>query len=259
MEWRAMHTPITAYKEEIMKKTMVFCTVLLVLVAFVAVPMIADATETQCAPQCPQCPPAQVEVVNKPVVKAKQRGKWNVTVNNDESNPVHVSVQPDGITVNVTTGYRFVGFTSGSYTGDLGGLVGAANKCRDQYGDDARMCTTMDILNSPPAEVCTEPPCMCGWIQPVPATSLVPPIEQVESGCFIYGYVIDQSAERCGAYEKRHGLGNILTIWNCCGWTDPTPELGPGMAYCNWQMEGQHSTFYRFNCNVTLPIACCAP
>jgi hypothetical protein len=31
-----------------------------------------------------------VEVVNKPVVKAKQRGQWDVTVNNDEANPVKV-------------------------------------------------------------------------------------------------------------------------------------------------------------------------
>jgi hypothetical protein len=90
MEWRAMHTPVNAIRRGIMKRTMLFFTVLPVLVAFVAVPMIADATETQCAPQCPQCPPAQVEVVNKPVVKAKQRGKWDVTVNNDEANPVKV-------------------------------------------------------------------------------------------------------------------------------------------------------------------------
>ena len=62
--------------------------------------------------------------------------------------------------------YRFVGFSSGTTTGDAGGPLGMHAICQRSFGPDARMCTTEEFWKTPPADNTLEDP-ISGWIQPV--------------------------------------------------------------------------------------------
>jgi hypothetical protein len=62
--------------------------------------------------------------------------------------PLPVTVQPDGLTVNVSTVYRFEGFTDAATTGDSGGTPGMHAICRNQFGQFARLCTEEEFFKS---------------------------------------------------------------------------------------------------------------
>jgi hypothetical protein len=239
-----------------MKQTMLFFTVFLVLVAFVAVPMIADATETQCAPQCPQCPPAQVEVVNKPVVKAKQRGQWDVTVNNTDSNPVPVTVQPDGITVTVTTGYRFVGFSAETTNGAAGDINAMHQLCEATYpGIGARMCTAGEYASTAGAvggaAIVTVPD--EAWVSPGPVTPVINtvPTKGECSTCFIEDIAVSEAYKIISptAYNKISCQREYnCNLWTCSGESYSGPAVSPSRG-----------EFIASTCDLSSCVACCAP
>jgi len=170
-----------------MKRTLFFLTILLVIVVF-AMPVYADPK------------PKDVKVVNKPVVKAQQRGDWNVTVNNDETNPVPVTVQPDGLSVNVSTVYRFAGYSSQTVTGSAGGIPGMNNICKSEFGGKARMCYTQEYYSSNNTDIVSTSG--LGWINPSIITSYLDSNDEL--------WYIDYGGKLMNAQ-----LGGYLDVPNC--------------------------------------------
>ena len=68
--------------------------------------------------------------------------------------PLPVTAQPDGLSVNVSTVYRFAGYAGPTTGGAAGGIVGMHSICRSPspgFGPDARMCTSKEFWSSPHA------------------------------------------------------------------------------------------------------------
>jgi hypothetical protein len=95
------------------------------------------------------------------VIGAGPPGGLDVNVVNT---PLPVTVQPDGISVNVSTVYQFVGY-AGPTEGAAGGIVGMHAICQAEFGELARMCTSKEFWTSPEA-VGPLPLLLSAWIQP---------------------------------------------------------------------------------------------
>lgn len=63
--------------------------------------------------------------------------------------------------------YEFVGFSSGTTKGGAG-YPGMNALCQDDFGDDARMATTLEYIVSPEASA---PGATTAWIDPIGPTS----------------------------------------------------------------------------------------
>lgn len=91
-------------------------------------------------------PPTQnVNVVNTPLLITVENPSSEVTVNNDATNPVPVTVQ------NQTAGpakYQFVGFTAATYDGGQG-IVTYTNTCNGEFLG-SRMCTYGEFYTTSP-------------------------------------------------------------------------------------------------------------
>jgi hypothetical protein len=67
-------------------------------------------------------------------------------------------------TVNVSTEYRFAGYSTGTTLGNAGSVIGMHALCQADYGEHARMCTSKEWWTSPNVSL---PPNGPAWIQPV--------------------------------------------------------------------------------------------
>lgn len=74
---------------------------------------------------------------------------------NDDTNPVPV---------NVSTVYRFAGYSDDPTTGNAGGIIGMHSICQETFGSDARMCTSEEFWRSP--AIAPPAPASASWIQP---------------------------------------------------------------------------------------------
>jgi hypothetical protein len=198
-----------------MRKIM-FLTVLLCLVVFV-MPAYADKK------------PKDVNVVNTP----------DVTVVNDAANPLTVTVQPDGLTVNVSSVYRFVNYSTATTTGSAGGFIGMHAICQAEFGDSARMCTQEEFWKSHTATPLPPPggSTFRAWVQPT----------------IIAVYVF--SGERFHV----DWLGGVFQSKVSCGnWTLNEPQFDRGLVYQSASGTEQ-GIWGADRCDSNHHVVCCTP
>ena len=158
----------------------------------------------------------------------------------------------DATNVNVSSVYRFIGFTTATTDGDAGGLIGMNAMCQAEYGPRARMCNTEEFYLSPNM---TSPTYLYkAWIQPAKMNLLIippPPESDKRFNCLWYepvsGIVNDVgNVEQC----------QMGYIWStCCTWTcnAPEPPIYDGPIV---QSLGRLS----FQpCHIERTVTCCAP
>jgi hypothetical protein len=132
--------------------------------------------------------------------------------------------------------YQWVGLTSVDFTGDGNGLgfVGMTTQCRADYGAGARMCSSVEILQSDNLNPNAIPPEDC-WVRAS--------IAGFATGGSINFYAIDAS----GAFASASGL-------TCGQWgADTSPTAGNGLVLSD---DGRFRTAL---CSESRPAACCKP
>lgn len=140
---------------------------------------------------------------------------------------------PTGLNVNVVnTGvYQFVGFSTETTNGDAGGIGGMHALCQQDYGPDARMVTTKELLLSPGV------PAVDGagdaWVQPTIVTTV---------GTTHYDY-----------------SGTPFNVQNgtCYQWSSDGGPLG--MVFSQGSGGVSASIPAISQCSRTLPVACGKP
>jgi hypothetical protein len=156
----------------------------------------------------------------------------NVTVTNT---PLPVTVQSDGISVNVSTVYQFVGFSDDLTDGNPGGVTGMHAICQTDFEDGhARMCTSKEYWTSPSAAEAL----VAAWIHPT-----------------VVGII-----SRAGGDAAIDFSGAILLIGDavydgfptCARWT----SIGSGT---NGTTLISESLIVPSPCDIPRPVTCCAP
>jgi uncharacterized membrane protein len=203
-----------------------------------------------------------VNVTNTPDVNVTNTPDVNVV--NDATNPISVKINASDIPQRITSDYMFTGVTSALYDGNLGGIVGAANKCRSEFGSTARMCTTKDIVLFPPNVTSIESSQVVAWIQPVPIDLIS--VGDSPSVVFLMDY--------SGLISPIAGENYIHSDENftCNQWTSnddesaTSSEIGTTMRIAplpgipeSGGIGPINQAPANANCAYNLPISCCAP
>lgn len=166
----------------------------------------------------------------------------DVNVVNDATNPVPVTVQPDGLTVNVSTVYRFVGLTTESTNGDGGGYIGMNAKCQDRW-PASRMCTYEELF-------------LTGLGTPLDSSAWI------NASLIYFLREFDPEDGFDWRYTRVTYPGQIdVTLSTspdtfvgapCYGWTNSL------VSRYGWIVSAEGDLDYSF-CSNTMPVACCAP
>ena len=148
-----------------------------------------------------------------------------VTVINGESTPVPVSVVNGAVPGSVQ--YRVVGATGdpARYGGDSA-LYNLNRYCREQFNNQARMCTSEEVMKTPDLISLQG---RNGWVQPVVGSAVVLPSGELE--------VVDSAS----------GLHSATL--NCDNWS---ADSGRGLMW-----EASH--FSAVLCTNSLRVVCCGP
>jgi hypothetical protein len=169
-------------------------------------------------------PTASVNISNTPLPVTVQNPQTSVTVDNESSNPVPVTVQGD---VMVQTEPRFVGFSDDRVQGDVG-LVGMHTACRNKYGGGARMCLDIEVFKTPDLQ--PNPSNAIGWVQPANE------------------YVSSSNKNNCidWTYRSATATGTVLS--------GQRMQLAGtrGVQYLGGRRISRSA-----NCDEALPVACC--
>ncbi len=126
---------------------------------------------------------------------------------------------------------RYLGPSEGTGDGATG-ILGFNELCQAAYGDDARFCTSRDVLRSgsPPADRNVQQ-----WIMPTIVGSVIDPIEGI--------LVIDITGRSSSLSLRRREL-------SCQGWSEAVDTVF-GLTMTS---KGSFSTLH---CASDLPAACC--
>ena len=118
--------------------------------------------------------------------------------------------------------FQLVGFTTNTVVGDAG-VLQMSRECWLEFGDGARMCTSVEVMETTalPGQSGSPP----GWVRPVYAP------------------------HRGTGYLDASGYKAGLTV-TCEGWAT---LVGSGMAV------SPTGAFSARACNALTPVACCAP
>lgn len=122
----------------------------------------------------------------------------------------------------------FVGFTSGTFTGNLGGRVGAHGLCQAQFGPSAWFCHATEFLNSS------------------------------AQGAPVGGAWIDWSTSENGAAVTAGGLSagrSATPNGSCASWTSSSTTPGTLTVGVNGEIVNNASGV---DCTQARPVACCA-
>jgi hypothetical protein len=185
-----------------------------------------------------------------PGLKKTDRLKYkpNTNVGNDNNKPVPAPIQPGETTECGCRDYHFVGFTSKTYKGDLGGIAGAADKCRSEYGEAARMCTTTEFNNRPPSPVGLYG---IGWIQPDPVLIVTTLGEFTNQRYFI----LDKTGVMVGDNEEFSRTSGDYILYHCMQWSNGYIKYRGLAVSC----KQSSCWFEKRECSLSTQIACCAP
>ena len=192
-----------------------------------------------------------VQIVGQPVEvtgDVNVANEPNVIIKNDTTNPVPVSVQPDGFHVHVSSVYRFAGYTVAQTTGSVGGLKRMNALCQAEYGDEARMCTTEEWMMS--REISPTPLEYRAWLNPVITHYITYIYEATGERWF---RIIDAS----GAIVEVQGEAG-RSYPNCNQWMSASSSA-PGTWLHEWE-EGSMSVYMEIGrCNEEMQVVCCLP
>jgi hypothetical protein len=158
-----------------------------------------------------------VNVANEPGVR----------VLNDDTNPVPV---------NVSTVYRFAGYSAGTTTGDAGGIIGMHSICQDTFGPDARMCTSEEFWRSP--AIAPPGPGSIRWVQP---SFIAFAFEGTDRWCMYFSGV------------TLSGCSPLVT--SCGKWTSDSATS----SYKGTVISADEGVISLTGCNLPLKVTCCLP
>lgn len=175
--------------------------------------------------------------------------KPNTNVGNDNNKPVPAPIQPGETMECGCRDYHFVGFTSQFYKGDLDGIAGAADKCRSEYGEAARMCTTTEFNNRPPSPASVGMD--IGWIQPDPVLFVTTLGEFTNQRYF----VLDKTGVKVGDNKEFSENGGLYILYHCRQWNNGHAKYRGLVVHC----EGGSCWFEERACGLSARIACCEP
>ena len=99
-------------------------------------------------------------------VKIDQSGNNNnvdANITNDSSNPVPVTISNGESSGPVE--YRLVGYSTATREGDVW-LSEMHEACQDDFGQEARMCTSSEVRQSPELTGLAQSR-IAGWVQPI--------------------------------------------------------------------------------------------
>jgi len=131
--------------------------------------------------------------------------------------------------------YQWVGATTTTFTGDGNGFgfVGMTSQCRGEFGPGARMCTSVEILESDTHNLLDIPSTGC-WIRPV-----FQPFG---------GNLSTTGAKALDASGLLADPNELTCLW----WTG-------GLSAYRGLVLGDSGSFARLSCDVPRSVACCKP
>ncbi len=129
--------------------------------------------------------------------------------------------------------HEFVGFSTNAVQGGAAGIFGMNAECAADYGSDARMCNSVEVMRTATPPVTSFP----GWVRPVFSPT---------SPTSTFDRVLDAS----GRQSSGTGAGNDGRL-SCNGWSG-----GAGFQGLTVTTFGQ---FLEEDCGLSRPVACCAP
>jgi hypothetical protein len=189
---------------------------------------------------------AIVGLLFAPVAVIGQKGPPGGLDVNVVNTPLPVTVQPDGLSVNVSTVYQFVGYTTDPVS-ISGGVVSMHGLCQAAgFGDLSRMCTSKEFWTSPAA---IGPPLDPGfaWIQPT-IVGILPGATALAS------LPLDFSGGSPGL-----GTFGKSVIATCSQWTsDSSGDRGAGVLKHVLQ-SGPEMFLSGQSCDKQNLVTCCAP
>lgn len=103
--------------------------------------------------------------------------------------------------------------------GDLAGLAGVAAKCRSEYGEAARICTTTELSNHPPDPVSIG--MHIGWVQPDPV-SFVTTLGEFTIPRY---FVLDKTGMIVGDNSEVSSTGGMNILNHCRQWNNGNIKL----------------------------------
>jgi hypothetical protein len=147
--------------------------------------------------------------------------------------------------VNVSTEYQLAGYSTGSTSGNAGGVGGMHALCQADFGEHARMCTTKEWWTSPNAG---PPPLNARtWISPSPVGTFAIPYANYMNGDPILSGWTDWTG-----YKRSQFLTVISSPPTCFQWTrDAASREGSVIT--------EQGVIEFDNCPVTNPVTCCTP
>lgn len=167
-----------------------------------------------------------------------------VMVLNDETDPVPVTVQPDGLAVNVSTVYRFVGFTAARTDGGAYGHPGIYALCQNEFGSAARLCATDEFFKSTNVEAPPFEPIWLAWVEPH-IIAAYPDPEDPTRTLYVEPF----------AQKAIHGID-----LNCLLWGSPHEAYrGTAIRRIGDDEPAIAMDVIPVGCEFELPVTCCAP
>jgi hypothetical protein len=137
---------------------------------------------------------------------------------------MQVSLQVGGTKSGV---FEFVGFTTATTTGNIGGIVGANQFCEAEFGADARICTTDEYVRTPSSVY----PSASSWIHPTT----------------IFGLQFSLAGNSCNNWTSNAGGGSGVS--GVVVGTDGTFRIGESRDVAGVTQVG---------CQVDHPVTCCS-
>ena len=168
--------------------------------------------------------------------------------------PTDVTVVNTPLAVSTGSAYKFVGFSSEpTATGGIGfAAMNAA--CLPDFGPDARMCTTKEVVQTPNLQqilATADDGVSAGWTHPVIVSEVFNPT--IGTGG---AQIIRDFSDFRWIGQQPKPIPDI----SCFRWTNADPTNNGTVVIVDQSPTNPPGTISNASCNATsIPVACCAP
>jgi hypothetical protein len=161
------------------------------------------------------------------------------------ASPKQVEVTNNSLSVNVSSEYKFAGYTEQKTSGDTNGYAGMNAICQAEFGENARMCTTKEWFNTK-VTVPNRQESLNAWLKPTPVATVYNP----NQGETLY-------MDWIGAELILTGFGGYPLSATCEGWFTDGGTRGYVVIEGSPTPASSHVT--TINCSSIIHVTCCAP
>ncbi|MEN8132905.1 MAG: hypothetical protein ABFS45_22550 [Pseudomonadota bacterium] len=159
---------------------------------------------------------------------------------NDKTNPIPVEV------VNASAEYQFAGYTEQETEGNTAGYSGMNAICQQEFGENARMCTTKEWFNTHGTSV--PPQDEDAWVQPVLVSSF-----------YNHAFDLINWTDWTGAGTRIIPAAVPQNFASCNQWTNNRAEDGLLGFVVSRVSDPSDEPLEQVDCSVPNRVTCCTP